>query len=148
MTTRVIGIGRPLAGDDGVGIAVIDALRADPPRGVELHTVHDNNELVSLLMGTDQAVLVDAAVQAGIPGTVRILSTADLEAVPLSDLPSHDLSVPHAIELAHRLSLDTPAPKILIVAIAIGQTLHYRHELSAAIQAAVPVAVDTVRHLV
>ncbi len=148
MITRVIGMGKPAAGDDGIGIAVIDALRLDPPKNTELLTVHDTTELVGLLEGPELVVLIDAAVEAGVPGTVRVLFPADLDAVPLTEDSSQGLSVAHAIELARRLTRDTPPPEIRIVAIAVARPLHYEHALSTAVRNAIPIAVDTVRHLV
>ena len=68
---RVIGLGQRVAGDDGVGLCVLDALEQDPPAGVELCRVADAAQLVELVQGAERVVVVDAAVAAGPPGTVR-----------------------------------------------------------------------------
>ncbi|HKI52351.1 MAG TPA: hydrogenase maturation protease [Geothermobacteraceae bacterium] len=59
---RVIGLGCPLMGDDGVGLAVLAALlQRDLPQGVELVDGGTaGHVLLELLAGADRAILIDA----------------------------------------------------------------------------------------
>lgn len=61
--TLILGLGNPLRGDDGVGVAVIAALRtAGLPAGVDLLDGGTPGlEIVLLLQGYRRAVIVDAA---------------------------------------------------------------------------------------
>lgn len=145
MAVRVIGLGQRAAGDDGVGLDVLDALAASAPAGAELHRVSDSAELVELLQGAERVVIVDAAVGAGPPGSVRVLRAGDLDSGPVAPLSSHGMSVAAAIELSSVLG--GGGPEVHIVAVAIERPNHYGTELSRPVAAAVPSAVQVVRRL-
>lgn len=76
----VLGVGNPLRGDDGVGGRVIAELRdrraagaADVPADVELvEAGAPGPELLPWLAGAAGAVIVDAIVAGGTPGTVTV----------------------------------------------------------------------------
>jgi hydrogenase maturation protease len=62
VTAAIVGIGEPSAGDDGVGIRVVEQLRPllDPSQGVELSVLRDPSELTALLPGRERALVIDA----------------------------------------------------------------------------------------
>lgn len=95
----MIGLGNPSAGDDGVGFAVIDALRGRAPPGVELRCCADPAALVPLLCEGVPTVLVDALRSEGPPGRVLVLGVEALDGGP-APVSSHGLSVPQAVALA------------------------------------------------
>ena len=74
----VVGFGNTLAGDDGVGAAVIDALReARPPAGLRAeHGGCDSLTLPSIWRGERSLWLVDAVSAGGAPGTIHRLDHA------------------------------------------------------------------------
>lgn len=145
--TRVIGLGQLAAGDDGVGLAVLDALRAAPlPRDVELVAAPDASALVDLLAGADAVVLIDA-VLGGTPGAVLALSLEDLAQRGAPTFSTHGLSVPQAIELALVLG-NGPAPVLRIVGVVVERPSGPGVGLSPAAAAAVPAAVARVRALI
>ncbi len=145
---RIIGLGQPVAGDDGVGVAVIEALGADAlPGDVELITARDASELVDLLEGCERAVVVDAAVGGGPPGSVRVLEPSALAALSYSPVSSHGLGVAETLELVRVLSPGA-ASHVRVVAISIDAPRRYAGELSAPVQAAVCRARDVVLELV
>ena len=83
----ILGMGHPLRGDDGVGRAVLDAVRASGqgPVMTTLWPAHEGNLLDALLAETwDQVVVVDAADIGAAPGVWTRLegsgSIADLGA--------------------------------------------------------------------
>ncbi|MBK8995799.1 MAG: hydrogenase maturation protease [Myxococcales bacterium] len=146
MAVRVIGLGQRAAGDDGVGLCVLDALAANPPNGAELHPVGDPARLVELLQGADRVVLVDAAVGAGPAGGVLALGLAELAEAPLSPVSTHGIGVRQALELA-RVLAGGALPEVVLLAVAIEPPSGYATELSGPVAAAVPVAAAKVREL-
>jgi hydrogenase maturation protease len=139
VTPLVVGVGQPLAGDDGVGWEVVQRLASE---GLATAWAPDGAALVTLLCGVTRAVVIDAAVGVGPPGTVLVLGAGDLPAGrhPTS---SHGLSVPEAIALARALSSVT----VQIVAVAIDPPAAAGVGLSPAVAAALPEAVARVRGL-
>ena len=146
MVVRVIGLGQRVAGDDGVGLCVLDALEQDPPAGVELCRVADAAQLVELVQGAERVVVVDAAVAAGPPGTVRTLDAAALADSALAPVSTHGVGVGQALELATVLPGGV-LPPIVSVAIAIDRPSGYSTELSGPVRAAVALAATKVRDL-
>jgi hydrogenase maturation protease len=139
----VVGLGQPAAGDDGVGIAIIEALRDDPPAGVELVALRDATPLVELLDGTP-LLLVDAVV--GLPpGSLHRLSAAALASAALWS--THGMSVPDAIGLAEALAGPSAAARLRVLGIGIDPPAGPSFELSEAVRAAVPRAAEAVRTL-
>jgi hydrogenase maturation protease len=61
--TLIVGLGNPLRGDDGVGVRIVQLLAAQElPDGVEVVDGGTQGlELVSLMEGWEQVILVDAA---------------------------------------------------------------------------------------
>ena len=148
MRARVIGLGQAAAGDDGVGLAVLDALRArGVPADVELVQAAEDVALVSLLETCTPVVLVDAVL--GTPvGEVLELSTADLAGRSARAVSTHGLGVPDAVALARTLAPDTVSPSVRVVAVTIERPTGYAQCLSPAVAAAVPRAVERVLGLV
>ena len=74
MRTLVLGLGNPLLGDDAVGLKVAALVRErlDGAPGVDvLEEEAGGLRLMERMTGYDRAVLVDAAVTGGTPGTIR-----------------------------------------------------------------------------
>jgi hydrogenase maturation protease len=136
----VVGVGQPLAGDDGVGPEVARALAEG---GVPALRATDGAALVTLLEGERRAIIVDAAVGAGPAGTVRVFGPGELPSLPHHPSSSHGLSVAEAIALARALGpID-----IDVVAVSIDPPRAGAAGLSPRVAAAVPIAVAAVRAL-
>jgi hydrogenase maturation protease len=135
---RIIGLGQALAGDDGVGLAVIAHLRQRSDLGdVELCEASDPSELVALLAHDRLVVIVDALL--GTPaGTTREIGIAEIDAAGPSTLSSHGMGLSQAIELARTLAPDRFAPRLHIVAVTIARPRPGERRLSPAVAAAVP----------
>jgi hydrogenase maturation protease len=145
---RVIGLGQRAGGDDGVGLAVIEALRLrGVPAGVELAAVAEASALVPLLSTAAQVVVVDAVLAAP-PGEVVELSPGDLAAGRAAAVSTHGLGVGQAIELAALTSPGGVSPDIRLVAVTIDRPGRAALELSPAVRAAVPRAVERVLAIV
>lgn len=116
---RVIGIGREIAGDDGVGPAVVRALQAmGAPPGVAWHPACEPTAIIPLLETTAPVILVDAVVGAA-PGQVLVLTPEELEGHGVAPLSSHGVGVVQAIALARILAPDAVTARLHLVGIAI-----------------------------
>lgn len=140
---RVVGVGGRAAGDDAVGLAVLDELaRRSLGAGVELHAVADPSDLVPLLEGASRVVIVDAALDPGGAGRVRVLGEASLAGADARPVSSHGVSVAQALALARTLD-PGPGPRVELVAIGV-ETRTRAIELSPEVARAVPVAANAV----
>ena len=141
---RIIGIGQRAAGDDGVGLAVLDELaRRHLPPDTELIPLRDPIELIPLLTSPEPLVLIDAVL--GAPsGVVLALAPEELSKRATQPASSHGLGVARALELARALAPEHAAPPIRIVAITIAPPSAYCEGLSEEVARAVPQAADRV----
>jgi hydrogenase maturation protease len=145
--TRVIALGQTAAGDDGVGLAVLEELRrGGVPEGVELVHAPEDGALITLLETPATVVLVDAVV-GGRPGEVLEVGPEELEAKGLRPISTHGLGTAQAIALACAVAPATVAPAIRIVGITIAAPARYVQALSPIVAAAVPAAAARVRAL-
>jgi len=130
-TILVIGVGNPLARDEGVGIRAVERLRArDLPPGVRV--LDAGTDLLAVLpeMGdADRAILLDAVRAGGEPGTIYRLTLEDLLAHARNEpewRSAHDLSVVSAIRLAELTGRRLPPTVLLGVEpaeVALGEGL-------------------------
>jgi hydrogenase maturation protease len=145
---RIIGIGRRAGGDDGAGPAVIDRLRADGGSpDIELYEVTEPSALIPLLEGPERAIVVDAALGAGTPGTVLVIRPEDVDSCPISSMSTHGMGVGQAISLARILAPENVCPDIYLVAIAAERPLGPVFGLSPEVSVAIGHAAQTARSL-
>lgn len=147
MGVRVAAMGQLVAGDDGVGLAVLEELGRRPvPDGTALVPLADAVELISLLETADPVILVDAVL--GAPSGLVIDRPPQVfsrrAAQPSS---SHGMGAARAIELARTLSPRGAAASLRVVAVTISRPERYRPGLSPEVAAAVPQAADHVLRL-
>ena len=117
MRTVVLGVGNPLMGDDGLGIAAVEALRRDYSfaEGVEL--VDGGTWGMNLLpvIETAERLLILDAINAGLePGVLVRLSRDELPR-----LLAHKMS-PHQIDLKEVLALAELRGNLPAEALALG----------------------------
>ena len=105
----VAGIGGRLASDDGIGVALVEALQADPPAGVRPVSWADTDALTlteELLQLDAPVLLVDCADLASGPGTWRLLPRTEIRlGTGWSSVSSHGFGLAEALELADGLGL-------------------------------------------
>lgn len=143
MSARVIGLGQIAAGDDAVGLAVLDRIRElGPPDGTELVAAGDATALVELLQTERRVIVVDAVV-----GHPRVGEVLELPEKELADglgghrpLSTHGVSLQQAVALARMTACSDLTSDIVLVAIAIAAPHRCTTGLSAEVRAAVPVA--------
>ena len=129
----ILGIGQPLAGDDGVGILVARALEA---RGVAAVESTDATILLTLLAGGRRVVIVDAVVGGGSAGDVLRIrpDTLGKGAQPVS---SHGLGVTETLALACLLHGVDVSRAVEIVGVVIAAPPPLHSGLSPAVAAAI-----------
>jgi hydrogenase maturation protease len=148
MAVRIIGIGRLTGGDDGAGPAVIARLRKECASvDFELHEVGEPSALIPLLEDAERVVIVDAALGAGKPGTIRVVRPEEIDKCPISSVSTHGISVGQAIAFARVLAPEKVCPRIYVVAIAAEKPVGVVFGLSADVAAAIEDAAHTARTL-
>lgn len=117
---RIIGVGNPYRGDDGVGVAVVRALGGRLPAQAEAREA--TGEVTSLMAawsGAPSVILVDAVVSGAPPGTLHRI---EAHATPLpahwSTGSSHALGLAEAIELAR--ALGTLPARVIVFGVEAG----------------------------
>lgn len=141
----VLGLGNVLMGDDAFGPAVVHALE-------DAYTVSPEVELVDLgtpgldmtpwLTDADRLIVVDTVHADRPPGTLCIYSKRDVMRQPPGPrVGPHD---PGLRETLGTLELVGRAPRDVTVVGIVPQQTALGHPLSAAVQAAVPRAIDAV----
>jgi hydrogenase maturation protease len=155
--TLVVGLGNPILGDDGVGWRVAEALAARLDAAeVEVRCLSLGGlALMEHLAGYRRALVIDAVVAGAEPGSVNLLSAAELNSTELNstELNSteiadrashhtasvHDMSLSAALELGARLGIDLPG-EIAVVGIEAAPDFEFGETLSPAVERAIPEA--------
>lgn len=147
--TRVIGLGNPILGDDGVGWRVAEAVRAElAGQDVEVLCLAVGGvSLMEQLVGCDRALLVDAVVTGGRPGEV-VSRPLDALGDPACGhtASTHDTTLATALALGRALQAPLP-DDVWVVGVEVDpRRLHeFNEDLSPEVAAAVPRAVGFVQ---
>jgi hydrogenase maturation protease len=123
----VIGLGNPLAGDDGIGWHIAERLREEPrlPPGTAVLQGTDLLRLADDLARSSAVFLIDALLDPGEPGRLHVLP---VDALDTRDASAHLLSPARAIRLlrgADRRFRDLPVSVlgITIAEVRVGEGL-------------------------
>jgi hydrogenase maturation protease len=143
----VIGIGNPLMGDDGAGVAVLEILRhRGLPRGVEIIELGSGGlTLLHRMEGFDNVVLVDAVDFRGEPGEVRVFSPDDVRSVKTISYSLHDVDILKVIDLARQME---QCPEVIMIAAIQPESLNPSTELSPSVSTNLQELTDRVQELV
>ncbi len=102
----VVGVGNRHRGDDGIGPAVVDAIRADTNlAGIDtVVAAGDLSDLVVTWTSDHDVIIVDAMVGGGDPGSIRTINGLD-GTLPAAGRPlsSHGFGLVDTLELARLL---------------------------------------------
>ncbi len=141
---RVIGVGNPLMGDDGLAIVALEQLQQlTLPTTVELIDGGCGGlNLAHLFYKCKQLVIIDAAEFGGQPGEIRQLLASDLD---LLDQPPHR-RLGHHFALAEVLQLAQHQPEPPAIHLFLMQTVSClpKLELSLPIKAAIPTLISAI----
>jgi hydrogenase maturation protease len=114
----VLGLGHPLRGDDGIGPAVLEAVRATGRGSVTmtLWPAHEGDLLDALLSDTwDQVVVVDAAEIGAVPGEWTRLEGSGSIGEPGARAGTHHTGLLEALAVAR--ALGRPPGRLTILAV-------------------------------
>jgi len=145
--TAVVGVGNILMGDDGIGIVVVERLRAEAalPQGTELYDAGTALlDVLPLAARKSRMILVDSCRAGGTPGTVyrSVLYPDDLQTAPPRH-SLHDLDAVHALRL-HRLS-GGRLGEVVLIGVEPAEIVQ-REGLSPVLQKRLPDIVRAVRN--
>lgn len=142
----VLGIGNLLMGDEGVGVHAVRRLAAEIlPDGVDVVDGGTGGfHLLSLFQDYPAMVMIDATMDGRPPGTVDVIEPRYASDFPRV-LSAHDIGLRDLVESAALLG---PLPRIHLVTVSIAKLDGLSLEMSPAVEAAVPRAVEAARALV
>ncbi len=141
----VLGIGNLLMGDEGVGVHAVRALEREAvPAGVPvLDGGTGGFHLLELFDEHRYMILIDATLDDGVPGTVRVLHPRFASDFPRS-LSAHDIGLRDLVESAALLG---PLPTIDLITVSIAKMQPMTIDLSPALEKALPEVVQVVHDL-
>ena len=147
--TRVIGLGNPILGDDGVGWCVAEQVR-DGLRGRDVDVLClavGGVSLMEEMVGCERALLVDAVVTGGTPGEV-VSCPLDALGDPACGhtASTHDTTLVTALTMGRALKAPLP-DDVWVVGVEVdpARLNEFSDALSPEVAAAVPEAVRRVQ---
>jgi hydrogenase maturation protease len=149
--TLILGLGNPILGDDGVGIAVTREIKEDWPADPATDIIEAGlagRFLLDVITGYQTVFVADAIItgEEAPAGSVYSLTVEDLGVV-VTPYASHALDLRTTVELGRQLGYDMPE-RIRIYAVEIKENTLFREGLSPEVEAAVvPVARMIMRDL-
>ena len=142
--TLILGLGNPILGDDGVGIAIAREIKERWPTDPSTDIIEASlagRFLLDLITGYQTVIVTDAIITAeqAPAASVYTLSVHDLGTV-VNPYASHALDLRTTVELGKQLGYEMPET-IRIYAVEIKENTVFREGLSPEIEATVvPVA--------
>ncbi|KAB1990480.1 hydrogenase maturation protease [Streptomyces triticiradicis] len=137
----VIGVGNPLRGDDGIGPAVVEALRGRVP-GDTVLAVSDGEpgRLLDLWRGADTVVVVESLrTRPARPGALHTLTPAEAAGHHRDAASTHGFGLQDCLVLADALGL--LPPRLVVHAVEVAD-VGLGAPLSEAVRSALPALAD------
>jgi len=131
----ILGVGNVLQRDDGIGVRVVEALRARGlPPNVQAFDGGTSPDAYCLAEGADKLILVDAVKAGGAPGSVYRLRPEDAEGLPAAG-SVHEIGLIDGLRL---LELSGTAPKQVVIIGVEPREVGLGMELSPELQQKLP----------
>lgn len=144
---KVIAVGNDLYGDDGVGNAVLNALKQIPEmKDVELiDGATDALGLIDHFSGANHVIIVDAAQMGEEPGTVKVFSKEEVKLkIKMDHLSVHGISLAETFDIAQ--VVDSLPEKITIIGIE-PKNIGISQKLSDVVMQSIPEVVSNIINL-
>ena len=136
--TVVLGVGNRMLGDDAAGPAVLDRLMGRLPKDVRLvESVGDATHLLDTWRDVRLAVVVDAVVSGGVPGSVHRIEGTEGFPNAWRSASTHLVGLAEAIDLGG--AVDMLPDRLVVFGIEIGEIVP-----GVGLSPAVAAAIDTV----
>lgn len=153
--TLVIGLGNPLAGDDGIGWHVADTLAGDAQLPDDVEVVCGGTDLLRVedrMAGRARVVVLDALLDEGPAGRMRTFGPdpADLQSLVEAQGHAHHLSAAQALVLLRSVTGTLAGVDVVLIGIAVGGAAAepaLSPELATKVPGLVSGVLDTIRHL-
>lgn len=103
MRTLVIGLGNPIMGDDGAGVAILELLREEWELPAEVELVDGGTwgmNLLPLVESVGRLILVDAIRSGATPGSLTVLERFQLPRYFALKLSPHQIDLREILALA------------------------------------------------
>jgi hydrogenase maturation protease len=154
MKTLVVGLGNPILGDDGVGWKVAEAVETQlsnfrakrPASNIDIDCVALGGlSLMERMIGYDRAIVIDS-IGSGqhALGEVYQFDLDDLYDPSAGHTTAvHDVSLMTALKMGRSMGAELPR-QITVVAVESPYTYDFTEDLTPPVEAAVPVAAQTV----
>ena len=139
----VIGIGQTLRGDDGAGLEAVQLWKQTYPLSANHEHVRvelaelPGVGLLAMLAGAQCAILVDAVRSGAQPGTIHLLSEAEVVTQSMGGTSAHGWGVAETLSLGRKLTPDKLPDQIRLIGIEAGE-LGMGQPLSPLVTAALP----------
>lgn len=145
MKTLILGVGNLLLKDEGVGIHVIRALEnKNLPDNVDLMDGGTGGlHLLSWLQEYDRIIMIDATLDANIPGTVRLIYPQYATDFPPL-MSAHEIGIRDMIEA---MILTEQLPEIHLIVISVANINEVSMELTPEVEAAIPHVINMIEKL-
>jgi hydrogenase maturation protease len=140
----VMGVGNPLMRDDGIGPRVVEMLLAgyEFPQNVEIVDAGTMSYMIlDLFREIDRLIIIDAVRETGHPAGTVMKMTPEEIAPNQQPHSMHDIAL---IDILQAADLMGSAPQAVCVAVQIEAIEDWVLELSAPVEAALPIAVAAV----
>ena len=144
---KIIAVGNDLYGDDGIGNAVLNALKQIPEmKEIELiDGATDALGLIDHFEGTEHIIIVDAAQMGEKPGTVKVFSREDVKLkIKMDHLSVHGISLAETFDIAQ--AVDSLPEKITIIGIE-PKNIGISETLSDVVTKSIPKVVSNIMNL-
>ena len=149
MKIVIIGVGQTMRGDDGAGPEAVKAWGECYPRTQETAKIRTEIEelpglnLLSLLQGSDAAIIVDAVQSNNKPGTLHLVQD-DTQFLSRDKAQSaHNLGIQETLALARLLRFEDLPELTTIIGIEVGNVA-LGENLSTDVKNAIPKAADLI----
>ena len=151
-STLVIGLGNPLAGDDGIGCRLAEVLAGDARLPASVEVVRGGTDLLRLedrMVGRARVIVLDALLDDGPAGELRTFgpNPADLAALVEAQGHAHHLSAAQVILLLRSVSGTLAETDVVLLGVTVG-AVTAEPTLSPELAAAVPRLVEGVLHTI
>ena len=148
--TLVLGIGNTLLSDEGIGVHVLEKLRASTSARVQSAEIMDGGTLSFTLAGPiencEQFIVIDAAELKSEPGTVQVFENQDMDNYIIngSKRSVHEVSLADVMSIT-LLSGHLPKKRALVGIQPLN--IDWGEKPTEAVSAAIPVAISEIESI-
>ncbi|MDR2866787.1 MAG: hydrogenase maturation protease [Methanomassiliicoccaceae archaeon] len=148
-TVLVIGLGSPIMSDDAIGLRIADAVGRMNIRNVEtLQEAVGGLDIIPMIMGYRNVIITDAIMTGACdPGTIIIFDPEDFEPT-VGNASAHEMNLATAMRIGRQMDPDNMPESVKFVAVEVSDIMTVSENMTAAVTAALPDAVDTVLMLI